>query len=793
MTFRFRVVLALSCAVLAAVSMAVYAANVRGRAEAQREGALERYGGEVVVSYVTTRDVVRGETFTERNVEPMEWLVDLLPEGALVDGSQVYGRTAAASIAGNSPLSDADVDGGEEPLEVPEGLVALSVPCTNESAVGGALAAGSLVDLYVVRDGTARLLCQGTRVLHTNAEGTAAKLSWATVAVEPSEVEAVVAAASIQKIHFVLPSAAELERRLSATEETEADFGTGFETLPDSAVGGVGPASDAPPGGDSLAPEASSDEQGDSDMAGEPAADAGETGGEELHMGLVARWLICSGAREFVPIACALVAAGVSRGIVWEPEVGGARIRAAEMRAEAKVNVIVGEGQAMGPEESIDLACTLAALGGGTCILCRSDASALAVAASERGVSAAVEPPGLARLLSSISQEPDTRTHPEDWAGPCDACEVNDGPKEGSIAPAMRTTGRFPKAGVIEELAKVPDRFPESLEHEGVADEGGGTPRRLPIETEPVTYRPLITLPYRESPVAGMEAHVPTLCFTSSRGGVGKSSLAVLSALALARSGLTVALVDLDFQFGTSLGFLGSEETDGLFDIGEPLEKVRVDARSIARCRTTPESGLAAFEFCKSPEQAEALAGLAGELLKAARAGADIAIVDMPTGVGEAAAQVFDLSDRCLLVTDQRAFSIESLAAQQSLCTRIGVARTKLVTVVNRCDPRHRDEGYLERLRFSSQAPQTVKAVDGGGEVAQMLSIGSAGELLTARNRFALSVSDLVLPLAADLGCQIPPSTGFALLPAGAANEKRGFLRKGRKERKGEVQVECPF
>ncbi len=243
---KMRLILAVACAVLAGLFMLLYAADVRGKAEAQREGALARYGGEVVLAYVTTRDVVQGEVFTERNVGRMEWLVDLLPEGALVDGSQVFGRTAASAVSENTPLSDINIDMGGEPLEVPDGLVALSVPCTNESAVGGALVSGSLVDMYVVRDGSARLLCRETRVLHTNAEGTTANLSWATVAVEPSEVEAVVAAASLQRIHFVLPSAAEVERRSQGFGIDGMTFGPAEEELPVGAIGGVGPVESDP-------------------------------------------------------------------------------------------------------------------------------------------------------------------------------------------------------------------------------------------------------------------------------------------------------------------------------------------------------------------------------------------------------------------------------------------------------------------------------------------------------------------------------------------------------------------
>ncbi len=512
-------------------------------------------------------------------------------------------------------------------------------------------------------------------------------------------------------------------------------------------------------------------------------------------MGFDGRWLVCAGAREFVAIASAIVAAEAASGVVWEPSIAGARIRAAEMRVESEAGIIVGDGLEMDPDEALNALCTLASLAGGAAVLCRSDAVELACQAASRGVVATVEPRGLARLLMSLG--PDSEPVSEGWSS------VDVGASGASIlqgacnTPSMRTSGRFPRTGVIEELAEA-DAAVSMEDHAPVAANDGHSQaeKTAPLATEPMVYRPLLSLPIRDGDIAGMDKHVPTLCFTSARGGVGKSSLAVMSALALARSGLSVALVDLDFQFGTSLGFLGSDETDGLFDMGDPVEKIRIDARSLARCRTTPEAGLAAFEFCKFPEQAEVLAGMAGDLLKAARAGADIAIVDMPTGIGEAAAQVFELSDRCLLVTDQRAFSIESLSAQQSLCTRIGVARTKLVTVVNRCDPRHRDEGYLERLRFSSQAPQTVKAVDGGGEVTQMFSIGSAGELLTARNRFALSVSDLAHVLAADLGCHLVGGSfpgGQMALPLVGATEKKGFLRKGRKERKGEVEVECPF
>lgn len=244
MSFKVRTAIAAVCAVLAAVCMAAYAASVRGEAEAQREGALARYGGEVASVYVATRDIARGETFTERNVALADWLVDLLPEGAVTDGSQILGKVACAAMARNAVVSAASIEVIGDPLDVPAGLVALSIPCSNETAVGGALGAGSLADLYVVHDGSARLLASQIQVLHTNAEGSAANLSWATVAVAPEEVEAIVAAASIQKIYFAVPSDEELERRVLAQGADGLAVAPDAGILPEGATGGVGPVDD---------------------------------------------------------------------------------------------------------------------------------------------------------------------------------------------------------------------------------------------------------------------------------------------------------------------------------------------------------------------------------------------------------------------------------------------------------------------------------------------------------------------------------------------------------------------
>jgi cellulose biosynthesis protein BcsQ len=475
------------------------------------------------------------------------------------------------------------------------------------------------------------------------------------------------------------------------------------------------------------------------------------TGGGES--GAPARWLVCSGAGEFLAIAGALVAAGRASGIEWEPDPVRARTR---LSVAGELRTVVGGSDEPGSSPS-EAACALADVGAGPVYLCCAETLGGQNDLRARGVCAVVAPRDLLGFLSGGSAAgcdgapggADGLTGPDEPGGPDEPAGsvAPGGPQTASGSP-LRPAGQLPRSGIDAiALEEVPVKQPQPA--------GGAVEvlRAHGVEPEPVVYCPVVTLPQLECTVAGADDPVPTLCFASARGGVGKSALAVLCALSLAREGLSVALVDLDYQFGTCLGYLGAEETDGLFDVGSAPGEVRVDARTLARCRTTPEARLAAFEFCKAPEQAEVLAPLTGRLVRAARAGADVAIVDLPTGMSEVCAQAVDLADRCLMVCDQRAFSVESLKALQSLCDRMGVARTKLVTLLNRCDPRHRDENFAARVQFAAQTPQILRVFDGGSEVAQMLSIGSAGELVSMRNRFALSAGDMARGLCAEIGC----------------------------------------
>lgn len=193
-----------------------YSVQVRGEADEARIEAMQRYGGEQIDVLVATKDIYPGETVDASNAEVKTWLSDLLPSDCVTSFDDVKGVQAASLIISGEAISQRRFDSGGSGIDVPQGCVALSVPAEDVQAVGGALSAGDVVDVYATGSQTA---CIGKQimVLATNVEhssGTKAKVSWVTLAVPVEQSQEFVTASQSMDIYFVLP-ASEVDRQLS--------------------------------------------------------------------------------------------------------------------------------------------------------------------------------------------------------------------------------------------------------------------------------------------------------------------------------------------------------------------------------------------------------------------------------------------------------------------------------------------------------------------------------------------------------------------------------------------------
>jgi len=194
-----------------AVCIALYASMVQQEADSARAEAMERYGGEQVEVLVATKDIFPGETLTSSNTTMKTWLSDLLPEECVTNFDEVKGLQVSSLVISGEAISTKRFSNETTPLNVPEGCVALSVPAEDVQAVGGALTAGMLVDVYATGSETARI-GDGLLVLATNAEaseGGNAKVSWVTLAVPLEQSQEFVTASQSMEIYFTLPSSEE--------------------------------------------------------------------------------------------------------------------------------------------------------------------------------------------------------------------------------------------------------------------------------------------------------------------------------------------------------------------------------------------------------------------------------------------------------------------------------------------------------------------------------------------------------------------------------------------------------
>lgn len=207
---RKQTIAAAVCAVLAVVGIFAYMATIKSEAQVQRSAALQHYGGERTQVVMATADIPVGSSIGSDNVKSAEWLVDLLPQAEVATSiEQVDKLVAQTDIKKNEPILMDRVGTGSARISVPNGLEAVSVSTDDVLAVGGAISAGSFVDVYVeTSEGKIVLLGQKILVLETsnlkNSEGV--ELSWVTLAVTGESVSDLISASAKGTIHLVLPS-----------------------------------------------------------------------------------------------------------------------------------------------------------------------------------------------------------------------------------------------------------------------------------------------------------------------------------------------------------------------------------------------------------------------------------------------------------------------------------------------------------------------------------------------------------------------------------------------------------
>ena len=219
-----RLALSALCGIAAAAVALMAIGGVRAEAARAEQEALERYGGDLTTVCVATRTIGPSEEIDEGNVEVVEWVSSMLPTDAITSLQDAAGKVTTSRIPKGAPLSSAYFERTDSAVEVPRGKVAVSIASDAEHAVGGALTRGDTVDVYVSKDGVADRLVSA-EVLDTSALADGGgKMSWVTLAVEPSAMQELLAATALGTVWLAVPGA-EAGTDLGAAESNDADIG----------------------------------------------------------------------------------------------------------------------------------------------------------------------------------------------------------------------------------------------------------------------------------------------------------------------------------------------------------------------------------------------------------------------------------------------------------------------------------------------------------------------------------------------------------------------------------------
>lgn len=177
-----------------------------------------------------------------------------------------------------------------------------------------------------------------------------------------------------------------------------------------------------------------------------------------------------------------------------------------------------------------------------------------------------------------------------------------------------------------------------------------------------------------------------TIAVFSTKGGVGKSTIAINVAVAMARrSSEAVALVDADLQFGDVAVMLGLPPQNTVLDAAASTQFG--DSELLRGLLARHDSGLLVL-----PAPTEPMLGspLRGEeivaVCNALRAFCGFVIVDLPTQFDEYVLAVVDAADEVLLVGSMDIPSVKNLKIGVQALDLAAIAGSKLRLVLNRAN-----------------------------------------------------------------------------------------------------------
>jgi len=237
---------------------------------------------------------------------------------------------------------------------------------------------------------------------------------------------------------------------------------------------------------------------------------------------------------------------------------------------------------------------------------------------------------------------------------------------------------------------------------------------------------------------------------SSTKGGTGKSSLAVNLAVSLAAKHLRTLLIDLDVQFGDVGIILGLERPQQTLHDLAHAAAADLDREKLRGFVVTHESGLHVVPAPLRPEDGEAIdAARIATILQTARGMYDVIVIDTAPLFDGPMLTALDRSDHILLVSTPDVPSMKNIRLALQTLDLLGFPVDRISLVSNRsgmaggASPHEIAETIGRKIKYTLPEDSVVPT---------SINSGIPATIMKPKSRFAGAVSELVADLMTNEG-----------------------------------------
>ena len=174
------------------------------------------------------------------------------------------------------------------------------------------------------------------------------------------------------------------------------------------------------------------------------------------------------------------------------------------------------------------------------------------------------------------------------------------------------------------------------------------------------------------------------IAFAHGKGGVGATTLAANVASSLAADGKSVALLDLNLQFGTAAMFFDLRPKATIVEFARG-DVTRVTEEDFTQYLAVHKSGVRILAAPPSPEEAELVSVAAvQQAIDLARGGRDAVVLDLAAKLDEITLAALDVTDIVCVVTAPHLAALRSTSDTLAMLTRIGIAEERILVALVR-------------------------------------------------------------------------------------------------------------